>query len=137
MSRRLRWIRGKSNVQKMHIAWRGGLALPRDRTELGAGLVEALVAMVVILIASAAIFGGLAWMARTNTASAISLSSAQSAMNAWANGAATSPTASTYSESLVVDVHYVAATSGTQSVAVPVSMTESGNGYGWTKVATE
>ena len=110
-----------------------------DQKEHGMGLVDALVSMALILIASIALFGGLAYFAQTNTASEMNLNSVQSAMESWTSTptSAASPTASTQSYSLNINVHYVAATSGTQSVSTPVAFAESGNGYGWTKVATQ
>ena len=115
------------------------LPVCRNRDERGMGLVEVLVAMSIILIASMAIFGGVLYFSQTNTVSAINLNSVQAAMNAWTSTsvAAASPTANTISYDIPIQVHYAAATSGTQSESIPAALAESGNNYGWTKVATQ
>ena len=110
-----------------------------ESQERGMGLVDALVAMVLILIASMAIFGGITFFARVNTASAINQSAVQLAMSAWTSTpvSVASPTAVTQSYDVSVNVDYTAATSGAQSESVPVAMTESGTDDGWSKVATQ
>lgn len=115
------------------------LPVCRNQEERGMGLVEVLVAMVIILIASMAIFGGILYFAQTNAASATSLNSVQAAMSAWTSTsvAAASPTTKTISYDIPIQVHYAAATSGTQSESIPAALAESGNSYGWTKVATQ
>ena len=110
-----------------------------NQKERGMGLVDVLIALVIILIASLAIFGGITYFAQANTASAINLNSVQAAMSAWTSTPATtvSPTASTQSYNISVNVNYVATTSGTQSESIPVALAESGTNYGWSKVATQ
>lgn len=110
-----------------------------NQKERGMGLVDVLIALVIILLASLAIFAGITYFAQANTASAINLTSVQAAMSAWTSTPTTtvSPTASTQSYNISVNVNYVAATSGTQSESIPVALAESGSNYGWSKVATQ
>jgi uncharacterized membrane protein len=103
------------------------------------GLVDALVAMILILVASMAIFGGITFFSRSNAESVIHLASVQAAMEAWASTPTkmASPTVTTQSYDVSVNVRYTSATSGTQSISIPVAMSESGASPGWSKVATE
>jgi hypothetical protein len=106
--------------------------------ENGVGLIDALVAMVLILLTAMAIFGGITFFDQMNTKSAISITAIQKDMSEWAlPQGSTTVTAPTRSYYVSVNVNYTAATSSTQSESVPVALAESGAESGWTKVATE
>jgi Tfp pilus assembly protein PilV len=109
----------------MGIQKRSPEARTADR-EAGLGLVEAVVAGVIILIAAAGIFRVLDYAARQNTSAAQSWAQVESAMTDWSQ--TTVPVSVTQSVAVTVS----GLTTGQQVENVSVAETASGNApYGW------
>lgn len=101
--------------------------VPPIANELGIGLVEALVAAAIIVIAATGIFSVLNTANRQNVVSAQSWTAVQSAMTAWGQ----TPVSVSVTQSVAVTV---SGSTGQQAESVPIGETASAGGqtsYGW------